>query len=228
MSKAERQAERMVAKATPEGVAVGVALESLSPARLAVQAAIAVALREALISVPLPVVAVGAVVVWVGTVVTGALYERYVLEKTGVVANPVTTTTYLATKNATWSVIVGNLYGQGSFFASPLDMGISAASLASDGGFLLLTNLLSRSINGLLFYSGFNLALEKGHAEKLVAKIRQLRLRVAGPVQDQLDRLLTFLEKSMGTASLMSEYQEGNISHQEMLGSLSAFNQEIT
>jgi len=93
-----------------------------------------------------------------------------------------------------------------------------------DSGHLFFANLTSRSIAGFGFVTGFNWALRQGHAEKAVARIHELRLKVTGgPVRDRLDRLTTYLEQSMATTSLMAEYQEGKISHQEMSDSIGAY-----
>lgn len=227
MSKAERQVERVVAKATPEGVAVGVAISQLSLLHLLIQSGATLAIREGLRFTPPEIMVTAAAVVFVGTVVTSILYEAHVLEKLGFTANPATTLVHFKIENPLLASTIGNLYALLAFLVSPVDMGFSLSSLAlGDGGLLLLSNLLARQLTGFAFYNGLNFALYHGHAERLTAKIHELRLKVAGPVQDKLDRLTAFLERSMTTAALAAEYQEGNIGYQEMLDSISAFNQE--
>lgn len=223
----ERPIEREIAKATPEGVAVGFAISQLSFLHLAIQSGATLALRETLHFASPDVLAAAAAVVFVGTVVTGVLHEAHVLEKIGFTANPATTLAHLKIENPLLASIIGNFYGQLSFLVSPVDMGFSLSSLAlSDGGLLLFSNLLARSLTGFVFYNGLNFALYHGHAEKLVAKIHELRLKLEEPALDQLDRLGAILERSMATASHAAACQEGTISYQEMLESIHAYNQD--
>lgn len=227
MSTPERPVEREIAPATPEGVAIGLAASQVGFLNLAIQTGVTLALRETLQFVPPEILATAAAVVFVGTVVTGVLYEAHILEKIGFTVNPVTTLAHLKIENPILSSIVGNIYSQLSFFWSPVNLGLSLSSLAlHDGGLLLYSNLLARSITSFVFYNGLNFALYHGHAEKLAAKIHDLRLKVTGPALDNLDHARIGLEKSITTATFIAAYQEGNISYQEMVESIHASSQK--
>lgn len=221
MTTPERQANSEIAKASPEGVAIGLVVSQLGLLHIAIQTGATFALREVLRFAPPEVVATLALVVFVGTVVTGVLYEAHVLEKVGFTINPVTTLVHLKIEKPLLSSVIGNLYGQLVFLVSPVDMGFSLSSLAlGDGGLLLFSNLLARSLVGFAFSTGLNFALYYGHAEKLAAKIHELRLRATGPLLNQLDRLGNVLEKGISIAVLLAAYQEGSITYQEMLESI--------
>ena len=193
----ERPIEREIAKASPEGVAVGVAISQFSLLHLAIQTGATLALREALHLAPPEIVATAALVVLIGTVITSVLYEAHVLGRIGFTANPITTLANLRIENSLLASIIGNVYALLSFFWNPVDMGFSLSSLAlGDGGILFFSNLLARSATGFLFYNGLNFALYHGHADRLVAKIHELRLRVEGPVFDQFGRLTVLTSAS--------------------------------
>jgi len=123
-------------------------------------------------------------------------------------------------------IIISNVLSndQATHTFNPVDLAVITAPLSNgDSGHLFFANPTSRSIAGFGFVTGFNWALRQGHAEKAVARIHELRLKVTGPVRDRLDRLTTYLEQFMATTSLTAEYQEGKISHREILDSIGAY-----
>lgn len=218
MTSPERQTNAEIAKATPEGVALGLVISQLGLLHIAIQTGATFALREAFRFAPPEVVATVAIVVFVGTVVTEVLYEAHVLQKVGFTANPITTLAHLKIESPLLSSLIGNLYGQLVFLVNPVDMGFSLSSLAlGDGGLLLFSNLLARSLVGFALSTGLNFALYHGHAERLAAKIHELRLRATGPILDHLDHLGETLRKGVSMAILLAAYQEGSITYQEML-----------
>ncbi len=184
MSNPERPTHHEPVKATPEGIAAGLALSQLGWLNLAIQTGSTLALHEALIHVSPEIVAATAEVIFGVTVVTGILYEAHVLEKIGFSVNPATTFVQKTLQktnieNPHLAATIGNIYGQLLFFFSPVDIGFTATSLAMHDGYQLFwANFISRSVTGFLFWNGINFALEHGHADELVNKIHKLRVEI--------------------------------------------------
>lgn len=141
-----------------------------------VQPLLTLAIAKGFSSVPPEMRAEVAISIFVTSLLLGYLYEVETLKKLGFTSNPLTVLTYMKIRHPYLATAIGDILGQIVHTVNPVDLAYTSASLANgDGGHLFYANLISRSIVGYAFVTGFNWALRHGHAEKIVAKIHELR-----------------------------------------------------
>lgn len=169
---------------TAEGAALAGAISQIHIIPF-VQTALSIAIHEQLRQVPSEVMAEVALSVFVATLLLGYLYEVDTLKKLGLTSNPLTVLTYFKVKNPELATAIGDLTGQILHTFNPVDISYIIASFSSqDGGHAFFSNLIARSVLGFGFVTGFNWALRQGHADKIVARIHDLRQQAANKLTE--------------------------------------------
>lgn len=169
---------------TAEGVALGTAISQVHILPL-LQTVLTLTIERQLSRVPPEVMGEIALTTFAATLLLGYLYEVDTLKKLGLTSNPLTTLTYFKIKNPQLATAIGDTLGQLFYFVNPVDMGHTLASFASqDGGHILFSNLISRSLLGCGYVTGFNWALRQGHAEKIVAEMKKLRQQLIDKITE--------------------------------------------
>lgn len=145
-----------------------------------IQPPLTLAIAKGLSYIPAEMVAETALGIYVASLILGYLYEVDTLKKLGLTSNPLTVLTYFKIRNPEIATAIGDFLGQVIHSFNPIDITYTTLSLASnDGGHLFFSNLISRSVLGYGFVTGFNWALRQGHADKIVARIHDLRQQAA-------------------------------------------------
>lgn len=171
--------ERETPPATPEGVAVGVALAQLSYLYFLTQAGVSLAIHEGLIHLKPEVMGEVAAVAFGLSLIGGYLYERETLELTGLSAYPLTTFLHLRLHNPALATFLGDAIGQLNFFVNPVDVGSTLG-----GEHLFYSNLISRSVLGLGYSVGLNWAIRQGLAKPLTDKINSYREKLTDTLNE--------------------------------------------
>lgn len=172
-------------KPTAEGLALATIISQIHLIPAA-QIPLTLAVGEVLERVPPEAVAEAALFVFFATLLLSYLYEVDTLKKLGLSSNLFTVLAYFKIKNPELATALGDLVGQVVHSVNPIDIGFTATLFTSrDGGHLFFSNLISRAILTSAFSAGFNFALRRGHAEILIAKLHQLRVRFF----EQIDQL---------------------------------------
>ena len=189
---------------TAEGVALATAISQIHIIPIA-QTALSLAIHERLRQVPPEVMGEIALGVFVATLLLGYLYEVETLKKLGLTSNPLTVLTYFKIKNPELATVIGDLTGQILHTFNPVDISYTIGLLSSqDGGHAFFSNLIARSILGFGFVTGFNWALRRGHADKIVAQIHDLRQQAANKLTEfelaicPLPKTVDYLDNTSG------------------------------
>ncbi len=175
MTSPENATARKYPEPTLEGVAFGTAISQIHILPF-IQPPLTLAVARGLSHVPAEVMAEIALGAFATSLLLTYLYEFDTLKKLGFTSNPFTTLAFMKVRQPYLATAIGDLIGNLVHSVNPIDLYYASASLTNlDGGHLFYANLVSRSVLLFLFNSGFNFALRRGHAEKIVAQIHNAR-----------------------------------------------------